>query len=207
MQPEPPKDVVELKDPRAIRAIAHPARMAVIDALYDQGKALTATQAAKAAGTSPSAMSYHLRALERFGLVKRSPASDGRERPWIRAATYIAIRLSEPGFSTAAAAATEAVLVTAAEFDQARLAAAIRRLADSDERLPLDFATGLNHTAILVTPGEAREVLRAVQELLEPYRAEVRLDTPDEAGMLHIAITTIADPDRPGAEAPDTERS
>jgi len=53
-----------LTDPRAIRAIAHEARQLVIDELYS-GSVITATEAAQICGLSPSAMSYHLRALEK----------------------------------------------------------------------------------------------------------------------------------------------
>ena len=80
---------VRLSDPRAIRALAHPARLAVIDAL-SRGQTLTATEAADVAGLSPSAMSYHLRALAKWGIVREADvdeASDGRERRWVRAGT------------------------------------------------------------------------------------------------------------------------
>src|SRR5512135_594423 len=73
---------VVLRDPKAIRALAHPARLLVIQRLFS-GEPATATSLAEAAGLSASAMSYHLRALERFGLVERAkPTGDGRERPW-----------------------------------------------------------------------------------------------------------------------------
>src|SRR4051794_4241177 len=76
------KKQLVISDPRAIRALAHPARQVVIDELYD-GKVLTATECAELAGLTPSAMSYHLRALERWGILERAEASaDGRERPW-----------------------------------------------------------------------------------------------------------------------------
>jgi DNA-binding transcriptional ArsR family regulator len=78
---------VRLSDPRAIRALAHPARLAVLDAL-NHGQTLTATEAAEVAGLSPSAMSYHLRALAKWGIVREADAgeqSDGRERRWVRA--------------------------------------------------------------------------------------------------------------------------
>jgi len=77
-----PRTTLTLTDPRAIRAIAHEARQQVIDELYS-GSVLTATEAAQICGLSPSAMSYHLRALEKWGIVVRDDASsDGRERPW-----------------------------------------------------------------------------------------------------------------------------
>ena len=73
---------VVLRDPRAIKALAHPARLAVIDEFF-AGRRLTATECAEIAGLSASAMSYHLRALEKWGIIRRSEATgDGRERPW-----------------------------------------------------------------------------------------------------------------------------
>ena len=53
---------MRISDPQIMRALAHPARLAVLDQLADGGTA-TATECARTAGLSPSAMSYHLRAL------------------------------------------------------------------------------------------------------------------------------------------------
>src|SRR5262252_1273011 len=76
------KGDLTLEDPGALRALAHPARLAVVDELY-QGNERTSSELAELTGLSPSAMSYHLRALERWGIVERgTPRNDGRERPW-----------------------------------------------------------------------------------------------------------------------------
>jgi len=58
----------------------------VLDAL-NRGGTLTATEAAEVAGLSPSAMSYHLRALAKWGIVREADveqSNDGRERRWQR---------------------------------------------------------------------------------------------------------------------------
>ncbi|MDX6262847.1 MAG: hypothetical protein QOH84_4535, partial [Kribbellaceae bacterium] len=68
------KKRVVLTDPRAIRALAHPARQRIIDELYS-GRVLTATECAELAGLTPSATSYHLRALERWGIIERAEGS------------------------------------------------------------------------------------------------------------------------------------
>src|SRR4051794_27405311 len=68
-------------DPRAMRALAHPARLAILEQLASQGPA-TATECAETAGVSPSACSYHLRALARWGLVTETEGTDRRERRW-----------------------------------------------------------------------------------------------------------------------------
>ena len=90
-----------LTDPRAIKALAHPARLAVIDEFF-AGRKLTATECAEIAGLSASAMSYHLRALEKWGIIRRSESSvDGRERPWEAAGDGLRLESDEPQASLA----------------------------------------------------------------------------------------------------------
>ena len=84
-------DALTITDPQALRAIAHPARQRLIAELY-VGEVLTATEASRLVGLTPSATSYHLRALERWGIATRDETTgDRRERPWRSAATSIAI--------------------------------------------------------------------------------------------------------------------
>jgi DNA-binding transcriptional ArsR family regulator len=71
---------VEVTDPKMLRALAHPARTAILAYLME-GPA-TATECAEAAGQSPSACSYHLRKLAELGFVEEVPSDDGRERRW-----------------------------------------------------------------------------------------------------------------------------
>ena len=52
----------------AMRALAHPQRSAILKLLMS-GPPRTATECAAVVGASPSACSYHLRELERFGFV------------------------------------------------------------------------------------------------------------------------------------------
>lgn len=79
---------VVISDPQAIRALAHEARLEALEELYASQSTRTATELASRCGLSPSAMSYHLRALEKYGFVERSPSEgDGRERRW-KAAGY-----------------------------------------------------------------------------------------------------------------------
>src|SRR3954449_11693623 len=74
-------DLPALRDPRAMRALAHPARLAILERLSTDGPA-TATECATVVGLSPSACSYHLRALARWGLVEEADGADRRERRW-----------------------------------------------------------------------------------------------------------------------------
>ena len=63
----------------ALRALAHPERSAILKLLM-AGRPRTATECAAVVGASPSACSYHLRQLERFGFVERDDASPATHR-------------------------------------------------------------------------------------------------------------------------------
>jgi DNA-binding transcriptional ArsR family regulator len=91
--------VHRFQNPRSIRALAHPARLAIIDALA-AGEELTATQCAELTGLSPSATAYHLKLLERYGFAETAPPRpDRRERPWRATRRQIQVDLDPPGRS------------------------------------------------------------------------------------------------------------
>lgn len=88
--------VLVLEGPQALRLLAHEARQRVISETYE-GNELTATEAARLCGLTPSAMSYHLRMLEKAGVLIAAEASDGRERRYRRAARSFQVRQGERG--------------------------------------------------------------------------------------------------------------
>ena len=72
-----------LTDPRMIRAIAHPVRMALIEAMEQtESRTITATQASELLGESPANCAFHLRTLAKYGFVEEAGGGRGRERPW-----------------------------------------------------------------------------------------------------------------------------
>ena len=89
-EPEPRTGYMrEISDARELRALAHPVRMQLYE-LLALHESLTATQASKLVGGSPSSVAYHLRTLAKYGYVEETNDGTGRERPW---------RLAELGFS------------------------------------------------------------------------------------------------------------
>src|SRR5690348_6379348 len=71
-----------ITDPAVMRALAHPARLSILEHLMS-GEPTTATECAAVVELSPSATSYHLRALAKVGLIEEAPGrGDGRERLW-----------------------------------------------------------------------------------------------------------------------------
>ena len=182
---EPPLRV--LTDPRAIRALAHPARLAVLDALED-GTTLTATECAELAGLTPSAMSYHLRALEKWGFVRRADATgDGRERPW--SSTGIGWRV-EALADTATAAATTAV--TKVSLD--RVVAELQAWFTHKRTQPKEWQAlgGLANQQRWLTPDEARRLQEVYEDFLDTTAGRTAADHPD--GARRVRLTRIMVP-------------
>jgi hypothetical protein len=59
----------------------HPVRAALLD-LLGRVATVTATEAAQKLGGNTGLHSFHLRQLERYGLVEEVPGRTGRRRPW-----------------------------------------------------------------------------------------------------------------------------
>ena len=70
-----------ITDARAMRALAHPLRVALLEAMRRDGE-ITATRAAELLGESPGNMSWHLQTLAKYGFVEDTGEGRGRSRPW-----------------------------------------------------------------------------------------------------------------------------
>lgn len=73
--------VHEVRDSQALRALAHPLRIRLLEELAISGS-LTATEAAALVSESPANCSWHLRQLARYGFVEEAEAGPGRRRRW-----------------------------------------------------------------------------------------------------------------------------
>jgi Helix-turn-helix domain len=184
VEPGMPGNPVKLTDPRMMRALAHPARIAIWAHIGLRGSA-TATECAEVAGLSPSACSYHLRTLARYGFVEedRASAADGRERPW--RARLLAFTLDDSPDDTPAEQIAHRVLV-----ENLRVAAEeIRaRYVDRESEYPADWraASGEVISVAHVTPEELNQLRAQVQEVLAPY---VRLDPAERSpGALPVQV-------------------
>lgn len=159
-------DDFELDDPKAIRALAHPVRLAILVRLQGQGPA-TASQLAPHVGATASVTSWHLRHLAGFGLVRdaATPGPDRRERRW--EATAGGFRLGPPADDEgrSAARALSRQLFQGGAAQAARWAQEVEPQLDPDWR---DRA-GLANTRIVVSPEELDAINDAIEEVLAPY--------------------------------------
>jgi DNA-binding transcriptional ArsR family regulator len=170
------KKRVVIDDPRAIRALAHPARQRVIDELFN-GKVLTATECAELAGLTPSAMSYHLRALERWGILERAEATkDGRERPWRAAAGSLVISSQS---NEAGRLASQTIIRSSVD----RVLEQFEEMAGDD---PWDDVSSLNRSRLWLTHEEARAFGQELIDLVDRYK-KGRTATSHPAGTRQIS--------------------
>jgi DNA-binding transcriptional ArsR family regulator len=184
------EDTLHLRDPRDIRALAHPARMAIIDALAS-GDELTATECAALTGLSPSATAYHLKLLERYDFAEPAPArSDGRERPWRATDRRKRFDLdpSTPAGSAAAAA------VALAFLDSSRAMAEEFLATEREEPREWRDVAALANTDLWLTSDETREVTAALSAVVEPYRNRTLGERPD--GTRRVRVTSMIFPHR-----------
>src|SRR4051812_34820508 len=156
----PPADELELSDPRAMRALAHPARLGILELLHANGSA-NATESAREIGSSPQAASYHLRALAKWGLVQPVSSDDGRETRWELAARSIHFTSGDdsPQFHTAARALGRRIIERDDRVVNAYLAAE-----PGESREWRDAATFAS-ASVYVTPEELHEFARRFREV------------------------------------------
>jgi DNA-binding transcriptional ArsR family regulator len=181
------------EDPRSIRALAHPARLAIMDALA-RGEELTATQCAALTGLSPSATAYHLKLLERYGFaVTAPPRPDRRERPWRATDRKIRVEVD----SSAPAGASAAAAVVGAYIDMTRAIAVEFTAAGHAEPAEWRDAAMLSNTDLWLTAEEFQRVGEELAAVLEPYRGRPR-PRGGPAGSRRVRVMNVAVPYRPG---------
>jgi DNA-binding transcriptional ArsR family regulator len=191
-----PPDRVMLRETAAIKTLAHPARLVILDELTPDNE-LTATEIAQVAGVTPSAMSYHLRQLAKWKIVEEAESTDGRERRWKLHPGGWGIEPEHPK----AAIAAETTLVTRV-LDRQR-EDIMRWFATQADETPewLDAAI-LTASYIWLTADETVDLNEAVQKRIDRFRGrsdpEKRPDGARRVQVGYLAVPVTPRPRRPG---------
>ncbi|MEU4806835.1 winged helix-turn-helix domain-containing protein [Actinosynnema sp. NPDC023587] len=172
-----------ISDLEALKALAHPLRVALLNHLLAVGPR-TASECAAEVGSSASNCSWHLRRLAKAGFVDRTDAGDARERPW---------RALDVGYSVDAFSEDPAVrsrqdaLIAWQLNEDNRLA---QRFLDRRHEIPREWldAAGLHGYAVNVTPEELAGLLAVIDGVLRPYLVPLRTDVPDGARPTHVGL-------------------
>jgi len=175
-----------LTDARAMRALAHPVRLALLEALAHAGT-LTATQASELLGESPANCAFHLRTLGKYGYVVEAGGGRGRERPWRRTHTALEITTEQedPG---AAVAADELGDFWVGRITERARSAHSRRHAWPEEWRRTGLL-GPSQFMAYMTPDEAREFAAELENLYARFFD--RLDHPERRPDGAMPIETL----------------
>jgi predicted transcriptional regulator len=199
----PPADFphLEVRDPKMMRALAHPLRMALIEAIGQaENRTLTATEASELLGESPANCAFHLRTLAKYGFIEEAGGGRGRERPWRM--KYRGLGLTPPWQDTETKIAVHAV--ASVWFDRWLARARDRLLRMVGYPPAWQEGTLASQMDLYLTAAEAKSLGDAVDGLVTPYLA--RRDDPSlrPAGSAHYEVMLFGYPlDEPHTLAGD----
>lgn len=195
-----PSDVDELTDVTRLRALTHPIRIALLEALTLYGPQ-TATEAAERVGESPSTCSFHLRKLAKYGFVTEAGPRQGRRRPWKVTHLSRSIREGVGPQSRVAVAAYGAVM---AEHVLARYRA-WRQRAAAYPRAWRD-AAGETQSLMYLTPTQLEDLRAAFRKALaESYNATAQGAGPHPPDALPVELLIFGYPIGPPEAEPQAD--
>jgi hypothetical protein len=156
-----------LTDPDAMRALADPARLALLDRLRREGPAATAEL---------GDVWEHLEELERFGFVTR----DGDE--WSPVGKGFVFEIpDDPEGQAAGRELSKAMLMHYLDLPR-------QWVVNAEPELELEWvrAAGLLNARVALTSEELRELQEGLERLLEPFLTRDSGDVPAEARQVRI---------------------
>ena len=201
MSPSPPRAApversIDVQDPSALRALAHPLRGRLLGVLRLDGPA-TATQLGYRLGESSGSTSYHLRQLAAYGFVEDMPGEgNGRERWWraLHRSTHweTADFLGDP----AAREVVDELLLQQVDQRRRTLAAFIdQRREHGDD---WEQAASLNDYAMRMRPEDAVAMAEELTAVLarwsnasEPPTADPQADGTSETGLVLVHLDVL----------------
>jgi Helix-turn-helix domain len=188
--PEPREPI---RDPKRLRALAHPLRWKLINLIGEEETA-TATRCADVLGESVASCSYHLNMLAKYDFIEQAEGGQGREKPWqltSREQSFTSEGMDLEG-KLAAEAAGDAFL----DYEIDAMRERMKRRDGEPEawREP----TGMSATTMYVTLEEATELRAELHKLMDKYeerwtKPELR---PDGARQMRLFMSLFLNPER-----------
>jgi len=168
---------VNVSDPSALRALAHPLRLRIIGTLRTDGPQSVGALSDRL-DAAPGSISYHLSTLERHGFVEQAPdlARDGRERWWRASAEVTTFEPSDlqqdPARRIAARAMRQAIVQQYAADELAYL--------QMEETLDAAWvaAATLGDDYAWLTPEQLRELSDELKALATRWNERSNRDDP-----------------------------
>ncbi len=195
--------VRRVTDASTLRALSHPVRIQLMEALGMHGT-MTATQVGELIGESPTTCSFHLRQLAKYGFVEEAGGGKGRARPWRIAGESLQLT-STPG-DTESELAAEAL----GRLIQDRQVSRYRTWRDTRHSYPEEWrraATNSEHL-IYLTAAELRQLNEDIAQMIDS-RFGHRYFRPEESppGSLPVEIQLTDYPVAPPRQLPPASDS
>ena len=190
---------MEISDPKAIRALAHPLRLDLLQLLGAGGSA-TAAQCGRVLGVSQASCSFHLRQLAKYGFVEDAgPGRDRRERQWQVAHSRLSVRIGT-GSDAAVRQEIEALMV------QREMQAVLDYSRRPDGADPeWQRKAGIVSAMAMLSPDDAAAIKEKWIALLTPYITRARAeDSQLQPGQRYVRYFMAATP-LPEREPTDSE--
>lgn len=184
-------------DAGALRAMAHPLRVELYEALSNYGPA-TASGLADRLGESSGSTSYHLRQLARHGLVREVEGrGSGRERWWERTPGSVSVSV----FDQQTAAGRSAAQMVGREWERVR-AGLLAEFQERSAELGKDWyeASTLDTMNLSATQDELRELGQAFIAFYEQHILPLRANEAREGArriQIHFNAFPIVDAPHP----------
>lgn len=177
-----------IDDAHALRALAHPLRLDLLEAVSLHGP-LTATAAAALVGESPANCSWHLRQLAKYGYIEPAPGATGRDKPWRRVDDALdwGSDSDDPALDAASHALTEVFLDR--EFRLIRTA--------MNQRQPAGWGNATLAALAInwLTTDELAILERQVAELIGQFRGRVADPSARPPGSRPVRFLAVATAD------------
>lgn len=186
---------MRITDPRAIKALAHPLRLDLLELLAAISPA-TAARCGRELGQSQASCSFHLRQLAKYGFVEDAgPGADRRERLWRTTDRRFSL---DDGLDPAVLREYHHVL---ALREAERVAEYFARRADE----PAEWRSAALFSAatLAVTAAEAAELKQVWRDAIAPYVARAAGTLPPGQRHVHFYLATTPLPDTTFGDSDD----
>ncbi|MGH1563114.1 ArsR/SmtB family transcription factor [Mumia sp. DW29H23] len=184
-------------DASSLKALAHPLRVSLLGSLRRYGPA-TATQLGERLGMSSGSASYHLRQLEKAGLVTDDATRGNARDRWWRAAHRVTELRGEDLDPADADAVDEYLRSIAASYTLLLQQTVNERTTMAPEwRDAMDMSDYL----LRLTPDEAKTLAVRLHAVVREFRYDVPENrAPEDADRVSVVLQILPQPDSAVAE-------
>lgn len=85
------QEILIIDRPEQLKALGHPLRLRVLEALAESGEQLTNRELAVRLGVDPGHLHFHVRMLLAAGLIELAEGGKGREKPYRAVAAHVRV--------------------------------------------------------------------------------------------------------------------